>query len=41
MNVHNFAGELRHMNVTPHVAQNDTNLRGAIDQRPPVTMDTG
>jgi transposase len=31
--VHNFVGELRHMNVTPHVAQNDTNRRSAIDQR--------
>jgi len=25
--VHDFVGELRHMNVTPHVAQNDTNRR--------------
>jgi IS5 family transposase len=31
--VHDFVGELRHMNVTPHVAQNDTNRRSAIDQR--------
>lgn len=31
--VHEFVGELRHMNVTPHVAQNDTNRRSAIDQR--------
>lgn len=31
--VHNFVGELRYMNVTPHVAQNDTNRRSAIDQR--------
>ena len=31
--VHDFIGELRHMNVTPHVAQNDTNRRSAIDQR--------
>ena len=30
---HDFVGELRHMNVTPHVAQNDTNRRSAIDQR--------
>ena len=28
-----FIGELRHMNVTPHVAQNDTNRRSGIDQR--------
>ena len=31
--VHDFVGELRHMNITPHVAQNDTNRRSAIDQR--------
>jgi transposase len=31
--IHDFVGELRHMNVTPHVAQNDTNRRSAIDQR--------
>jgi hypothetical protein len=31
--VHDFVSELRHMNVTPHVAQNDTNRRSAINQR--------
>ena len=31
--VHDFVGELRNMKVTPHVAQNDTNRRSAIDQR--------
>jgi transposase len=31
--VHDFVGELRQMNITPHVAQNDTNRRSAIDQR--------
>ena len=25
--------ELRGMNITPHVAQNDTNRRSAVDQR--------
>ena len=28
-----FVRELRGMNITPHVAQNDTNRRSAIDQR--------
>ena len=28
-----FVAELRHMEVTPHVAQNTTNRRSAIDQR--------
>src|SRR6202050_4601655 len=28
-----FAGELRGMNITPHVAQNTTNRRSAIDER--------
>jgi transposase len=31
--VHDFVGELRQMNITPHVAQNDTNRRSAIDRR--------
>src|SRR5260370_14454115 len=31
--VHDFVGELRHMNITPHVAQNDTNRRSSIDHR--------
>jgi transposase len=31
--VHDFVSELRLMNVTPHVAQNDANRRSAIDQR--------
>ena len=31
--VHNFVGELRHMNVTPHVAQNNSSRRSAIDRR--------
>jgi transposase len=30
---HEFIDELRHMNITPHVAQNDTNRRSAIDER--------
>ena len=29
-----FVKELRGMNITPHVAQNNTNRRSAIDQRP-------
>jgi hypothetical protein len=28
-----FVRELRGMNITPHVAQNDTNSRSAVDQR--------
>jgi len=28
-----FAKELRGMNITPHVAHNNTNRRSAIDQR--------
>jgi len=28
-----FVGELRHMHITPHVAQNNTNRSSAIDQR--------
>jgi transposase len=31
--VRDFVGKLRAMNVTPHVAQNDTNRRSAIDGR--------
>jgi transposase len=31
--VHDFVAELRQMNITPHVAQNDTNRRSAIDRR--------
>lgn len=31
--VRDFVAELRQMNITPHVAQNDTNRRSAIDQR--------
>jgi transposase len=31
--IHDFVGELRNMNITPHVAQNDTNRRSAIDCR--------
>ena len=31
--VGDFVAELRQMNITPHVAQNDTNRRSAIDQR--------
>ena len=30
---HDFVRELRGMNITPHVAQNDTNRSSAIDQR--------
>jgi IS5 family transposase len=30
---HDFIAELRHMQITPHVAQNDTNRRSAVDQR--------
>jgi transposase len=28
-----FVGELRRMNITPHVAQNNTNRRSAVDER--------
>jgi IS5 family transposase len=28
-----FIAELRHMEITPHVAQNDTSRRSAIDER--------
>jgi transposase len=31
--VHDFVGELRHMEITPHIAQNDTNRRSALDER--------
>ena len=30
---HDFIAELRHMAITPHVAQNDTNRRSAVDER--------
>ena len=30
---HDFIVELRHMEITPHVAQNDTNRRSAVDKR--------
>jgi transposase len=30
---HEFIAELRHMEITPHIAQNDTNRRSAVDQR--------
>jgi transposase len=28
-----FVAELRHMEITPHIAQNDTNRRSAVDER--------
>jgi hypothetical protein len=28
-----FIAELRHMKITPHIAQNDTNRRSAVDER--------
>ena len=28
--VHEFVSELRHMAITPHIAQNDTNRRSAV-----------
>jgi transposase len=31
--VHNFVHTLRNLNVTPHVAQNDTNRKSAVDRR--------
>lgn len=31
--VHDFIAELRHMEITPHIAQNDTNRRSAVDER--------
>jgi transposase len=31
--VHDFIAELRHMEITPHVAQNDTNRRSGVDER--------
>ena len=30
---HNQGAELRHMEITPHIAQNDTNRRSAVDER--------
>jgi len=30
---HDFIAELRHMEITPHIAQNDTNRRSAMDER--------
>ena len=30
---HDFVAELRHMEITPHIAQNDTNRRSAVDDR--------
>ena len=37
--VHGFIAELRNMEITPHVAQNDTNRRSAVDER--TTRHTG
>jgi len=31
--VHDFVSELRGMEITPHIAQNDTNRRSAVDER--------
>ena len=28
-----FVAELRHMEITPHIARNDTNRRSAVDER--------
>jgi transposase len=36
---HEFIAELRHMEITPHVAQNDANRRSAVDER--TTHDAG
>jgi len=30
---HEFIAELRHMEITPHIAQNDTNRHSAVDRR--------
>ena len=30
---HDFIAELRHMQITPHIAQNDTNRRSVVDER--------
>jgi IS5 family transposase len=30
---HDFIAELRNMEITPHIAQNDTNRRSAVDER--------
>jgi IS5 family transposase len=30
---HDFIAELRHMEITPHIAQNDTNRRSRVDER--------
>lgn len=30
---HDFVAELRHMEITPHIAQNDTNRHSAVDER--------
>jgi hypothetical protein len=29
----NFTVELRHMEITPHIAQNDKNRRSTVDER--------
>ena len=31
--VHDFIAELRHLQITPHLAQNDTHRRSAVDER--------
>ena len=31
--VHNFIAEVRHMQITPHLAQNNTHRRSAVDKR--------
>ena len=31
--MHDFVSELRGMEITPHIAQNDTNRRSAVDER--------
>ncbi len=36
---HDFIAELRHMEITPHIAQNDRNRRSAVDER--TTRHTG
>ena len=30
---HDFIAELRHMQITPHIAQNDTSRRSGVDER--------
>ena len=37
--VYDFVAELRYMQITPHIAQNDANRRSEVDER--TTLDAG